>query len=195
MRTHRSASARGRASFARFGRVLEFRRAPQLSDVSFLPLDRMTSAVPSTPSTVEPERLAFLDELQAHHAPESVELVQRVLDQLVAWSERNAKLVRHHAGGGEPGTIVYRLTRSGYVGWAVIPGAGDDARLELLPRVAAMLAPAVQTELRSRLAAIKETALDGMVPTVPLLALGEPEAMKGLLATLDWVLPHTNERV
>jgi hypothetical protein len=33
-----------------------------------------------------------------------------------------------------------------------------------------------------------------MVPTVPLLALGGTEAMKGLLATLDWVLPHTNER-
>jgi hypothetical protein len=154
----------------------------------------MTSAVPATPSTVEPERLALLDELQVHHTPEAVELLQRVLDQLIAWSERNAKFVRHHPGGGEPGSIVYRLTRSGYVAWAVIPGAGEDARLELLPRVAATLSPAVQTELRSRLAAIKETALDTMVPTVPLLALGAPEAMKGLLATLDWLLPHTNER-
>jgi hypothetical protein len=155
----------------------------------------MTSAAPSTPSTVEPDRLAFLDELQNHHAPEAVEVVQRVLDQLIAWCDRNAKLVRHHPGGGEPGSIVYRLTRSGYVAWAVIPGAGDDARLEILPRVAATLSPAVQTELRSRLAAIKETALDGMVPTVPLLALGAPEAVKALLATLEWVLPHTNERL
>jgi hypothetical protein len=155
----------------------------------------MTSAAPTTPSTVEPERLSFLDELQAHHhTPESMELVQRVLDQFVAWCERNAKFVRHHPGGGEPGSITYRLTRSGYVAWAVVPGAGEDARLELLPRVAATLAPAVQTELRSRLAAIKETALDGMVPAVPLLALGTPEAMKQLFATLEWVLPHTNER-
>jgi hypothetical protein len=154
----------------------------------------MTSAAPTTPSTVEPERLSFLDELQAHHTPESVELVQRVLDQLVAWCERNAKFVRHHPGGGEPGSITYRLTRSGYVAWVVLPGAGDDARLELLPRVAATLSPAVQTELRTRLAAIKETALDGMVPAVPLLALSGPEPMKALLATLDWLLPHTNER-
>jgi hypothetical protein len=151
----------------------------------------MTSAAPSS---VDPDRLAFLDELQVHHPPEAVESVQRVLDQLIAWSDRNAKLVRHHPGGGEPGNITYRLTRSGYVMWTVIPGAGDDARLELLPRVAATLSAAVQTELRSRLAAIRETALDGMAPTLPLLALGTPEAMKAMLAALDWVLPHTNER-
>jgi hypothetical protein len=151
----------------------------------------MTSAAPSS---VEPDRLAFLDELQSHHTPEAVEAAQRALDQLITWSDRNAKLVRHHAGGGEPGSIVYRLTRSGYVMWVVHPGAGEEARLELLPRVAATLSPAVQTELRSRLAAIRETALDGVVPSLPLLALGTPEAMKALLATLDWVLPHTNER-